>query len=164
MDTIMRELKTEAELIECTRVIRDSFKTVADEFNLTAENAPTHPSNMTLERLKASVDMGLKLFGMFDNQDIIGCIGIEKGNEEYSYYIERVAILPLYRHKGLGKELLDFAFGLIGELKGRKALITIIAGHEILKKWYINYGFKETRVKKFDHLPFEVSFMEKILL
>lgn len=116
---------------------------------------------MTFERLKASIEKGLKLFGMFDKKDIIGCIGIEKGNEEYTYYIERVSILPSYRHKGLGRALLDFAFGLIRDLKGRKALITIIAGHEILKKWYIKYGFKETRVKRFDHLPFDVCLWGK---
>jgi ribosomal protein S18 acetylase RimI-like enzyme len=141
MVTIFKELKTEDDLIECTHVIRVSFKTVAEEFGLTAENAPSHPSNMTYEKLRGSIDRGLKLFGLVCRNEIIGCVGIERSGDEGCYYIERVSVLPEFRHKGLGTMLLDFACGFIRDQKGKKASLTMINNHNILKEWYRKYGF-----------------------
>jgi hypothetical protein len=55
---MFKKLKSEQELIECTEVLRKSFKTVADEFNLNQTNAPTHASNMTINSLKESIQNG----------------------------------------------------------------------------------------------------------
>jgi hypothetical protein len=37
--------------------------------------------------------------------------------------------------------------------------IGIIAEHIKLKKWYLKLGFIEASTKKFDHLPFDVTYM-----
>lgn len=158
---MIKELKLEKELIDCTQIIKESFKTLADEFNLTIDNAPSHPSNITYDKLKESIDKGLQLFGLHYRNNLIGCIGIEKAKDENIYYIEKLSILPDYRHKGFGVALLDFAFRFICDLNGKKVSIGIINKHSILKNWYIKYGFKEKQIKKYDHLPFEVCFMEK---
>jgi len=161
---MINEIKLEDEIANCTGVIKESFKAVADEFNLTIENAPSHPSNITNDRLKELMDKGAQLFGLHYRNKLIGCICIEKANEENTFYIEKLAVLPDYRHKGFGVLLLDFAFRFIRDLGGGKVSIGIINKHSKLKNWYIKYGFNERLIKSYGHLPFEVCFMEKELV
>jgi AhpD family alkylhydroperoxidase len=158
---MIKELKLENEFIECTHIIKESFKTVADEFKITVDNAPSHPSNISYGKLKESIDKGLQMYGLQYKNKLIGCVGIEKAKNEDIYYIEKLTVLPDYRHKGYGEVLLDFAFCSIRDLNGKKVSIGIINKHTVLKNWYIKYGFKEKQIKKYDHLPFEVCYMEK---
>jgi ribosomal protein S18 acetylase RimI-like enzyme len=72
-------------------------------------------------------------------------------------------VVPGDRHSGLGKRLMDHALKEIAKLSGTKASVAIINQNTRLKSWYEKYGFKETLVKKYDHLPFEVCFMEFVL-
>ncbi len=143
------------------KIIRESFLTVAREFNLTEENAPTNPAYITLERLKESVESGIEFFLASDNLQNVGCIAIEsdKNNDE-NYFIERLAVIPEKRHNKIGRNLIDYAISEIKRRKGTSAGIAIINENEQLKSWYLDYGFKETFSKKFEHLPFTVCFMK----
>jgi hypothetical protein len=57
--------------------------------------------------------------------------------------------------------LMDFACDKIHQNNGKLISIGIINENIVLKKWYTDYGFVEKGLKRFDHLPFEVCFMEK---
>lgn len=159
------EIMTTDNLSEISTVIRESFITVANDFGITKENAPTNPAFITDENLKKSIEKGLKLYSLLLNQQISGCIGIEKAiDDENVFYIERLAVLPEYRHNGYGKVLLDFAFCKIKSLNGKNVNIGIINNNIKLKNWYKDYGFIETGIKKFEHQPFDVCFMTKIVI
>jgi ribosomal protein S18 acetylase RimI-like enzyme len=158
---MISQILEEADMHDCASCIRDSFLTVANEFGFTTENAPTNPAFITYERLKESFDKGMILYGLFVGDKIEGCIAIERSKEDERFFIERLAVLPQKRHKGYGKILMDFAFDRISEKGGKIASIGIVDENKILKNWYMLYGFKETGIKKFDHLPFTVCFMEK---
>lgn len=145
---------------ESVEVIRESFKTVADEFMLTEENCPTHPSFITRSGLAALKARGVKLFGLFDNDLQIGFIAVEKANDGV-YYIEKLAVLPRYRHNSHGKQLMQFAFDYVKSGNGRIVSIGIIDRHAVLKEWYRGLGFGEMGTKTIEHLPFTVCFMEK---
>jgi hypothetical protein len=43
---IVRQLRTAADLGQCVDLLRSAFGTVAKEFNLTLENAPTNPARI----------------------------------------------------------------------------------------------------------------------
>jgi diamine N-acetyltransferase len=157
----IREIINENEISNALIVINTSFLTVADEFHLTKENAPTNAAFMKYEKLKESVIDGIKLFGLYSDQEIIGTICIEKAKDsEEIYYLERLAVLPDKRHSGYGKALMDFAIEEIQKQNGKKASIGIINENSRLKKWYSEYGFIEICVKEYPHLPFTVCFME----
>jgi diamine N-acetyltransferase len=160
---MIKELKSEQDFIECTEVIQKSFKTVADDFNLNQANAPTHPSNLTITSLKESVEKGIVFYGLHIHDKMIGCIGIEQSLEKHKFHIEKVAVLPEKRHNGHGKMLMDFACEKIHKNDGKLISIGIINENIVLKKWYTDYGFVQKGLKRFDHLPFEVCFMEKEL-
>jgi diamine N-acetyltransferase len=157
---MIKELINENELENSVQVIGDSFQTVAVEFKLNKDNCPTHPSLITLKQLKEMKRKGLKLFGLFEGNIQVGFVAVEKKKDKV-YSIEKLAVLPEYRHKGYGGELLEFVGDYVKNLEGKTLSIGIINEHTVLKKWYEGKGFQETGITKFVHLPFTVCFMEK---
>jgi len=159
---MIRKIINENELENSVNVIADSFQTVAVEFNLTKVNCPTYPSFVTMKQLNEMKRKGLKLFGLFEDDVHVGFVAVEKKKHKV-FNMEKLAVLPEYRHKGYGGKLLEFAEGYVKNAGGEKLSIGIINEHTVLKKWYATKGFQETSVMKFEHLPFTVCFMEKML-
>lgn len=156
---IIKEITNEVGLADSLKVIKDSFITVAREFNLTEENCLSNPAFTNLEKLKKMKEKGIGMFGLFEERNQIGFIAIEKAND--IFYIERLSVLPGSRHKGYGKHLMDFVFNYVKTQGAKKVSIGIINENSVLKNWYRIYGFIETGLKKYEHLPFTVCFMEK---
>lgn len=148
-------------LEQCVIIIRKSFQTVAEEYGFTPETVPSHPSFITKEKFfEWYQNKKITMFGYFEEGELSGCIGIEKSSENV-YYFERLAVLPNYRHRKIGRKLMQFAEQYIYSQSGTKISIAIIDKQDILKKWYHSYGFREIRKHDFPQLPFTVCFMEK---
>ncbi len=81
-----------------------------------------------------------------------------------TFYIEKVAVHPDYRNIGYGQKLMNFATKRIIQLGGKKVSVSLINTNTKLKEWYINQGYVEKQVKKYEHLPFNVCFMDKTLI
>ena len=154
------EVTEDDALNSSVNVIQHSFKTVAEEFNLTIENCPTHPSFVTLQQPKELKAKGLRLFGLFEDANQVGFVAIERANETL-YYMEKLAVLPVYRHKGYGTKLVAFVLDYIKNAGGEKLSIGMINEHKVLKDWYRKLGFTEISTARFPHLPFTVCFMER---
>ncbi len=143
-------------------VIRQSFRTVADEFGLTPENCPSHPAFLSEAHLQAQVDAGLQLSGYFAGDVLGGVVGIKRESPG-AFSIEKLAVLPAYRHRRFGAKLMTFACEEILRLGGEKACIGIVDENTVLKQWYARQGFVITGTKRFPCLPFTVCVMEKVL-
>jgi len=140
-------------------VIRHSFATVAQDFNLTKENCPGHTSFITDERLASKIKDGYYPFGYFADGKLVGFASLtDMGSGTYE--MNDVAILPEYRHFGYGKSMLNFCKEKVVELGGSKITIGIVEENTVLKDWYGANGFIHTGVKRFEHLPFTVGYME----
>lgn len=160
MNSQIIELKDDNEMLVSVEVIRKSFQTVADEFGLTRENTPTNAAFIRFEDLVKMKEQGAYLFGLYTQGIQIGFFTIEK-NPNALYYLNKLAVLPAYRHLGYGGQILNFAFDYIKRSGGGKISIGIINENSILKKWYQSYGFSEVMIKTYSHLSFKVCFMEK---
>lgn len=147
-------------LDEYAEVIRKAFETVAEELGLTRENAPTFPAFLGPDAMEKLRENGAAMFGAYEGENCIGFVVAQNAGEGV-FYLERLAVLPEHRHAGTGRKLMDTVFDYVRENGGRKVSIGIINENLRLKKWYIQYGFIETGLRKFDHLPFTVCFMEK---
>ncbi len=156
----IREICEDNRMHDCLDVIKKSFSTVAGELNLTADNSPSHPAFMDIEKLLEMKNKNLPFFGLFVAERLAGFITVEKGDGDV-YYLDKLSVLPEYRHYGYGKMLIDHAFSHVGKTGGKKISIGIINENEVLKKWYTAYGFTEISLKKFPQHPFTVCFMEK---
>jgi GNAT superfamily N-acetyltransferase len=154
------EVVSETDREQIIHIIKRSYATVAAEFGLTSENAPTNPAFLTREQFHKHLNKEVALFGLKRDDMFLGCVAIEQSaKEKECYYLERLAVLPEERHQGFGRQLLDFAVQAVRDRKGRRIEIGIIADHSLLRKWYTSYGFAVTGTKQFEHLPFEVCFL-----
>jgi len=158
------EIKLGEDLKPFVNIIRNSFQTVADEFGLTEDNNPTNPAFINLERLVRLQNESVYFYKLIFEKDLVGFVAIEQSKEEKTtYYIEKVSILPDFRHKGFGKKLMDFAAQQIHNRGGKKISVALIDNNLQLKRWYTKLGYKVTGLRDFDQLPFRVCFMAKEL-
>jgi ribosomal protein S18 acetylase RimI-like enzyme len=144
------------------KVLNLSHGTIAKDFNFTKEDNPTNNAFIDEKTLKEQLNNGIELYGLKEGDCIVGCIAIEKSKREAdTFYIEKVSVLPEFRHKGIGIRLMDFATVKIKDAGGQIISIALIDSNSKLKKWYLSQGFIETGFKDFEHLPFRVCFMRK---
>jgi|GEM_PF-2401433 len=103
---MIREMTAE-EVPLAARIIRRAFATVAEEFGLTRENYPTHPSFLTEERLLGEIARGLHLFILEEDGSPACMVGLRR-LEDGTTALERLAVLPEHRHRGCGVRLVEF--------------------------------------------------------
>lgn len=142
-----------------TRIIRDSFRDVAERFSLTPQNCPRHPSNYTVGWIEADMIRGVEYFILSQKDQPVGCVGLERPGPDLCY-LERLSVLPRNRHKGFGRALARHVMELAKAGETNKISIGIIANQTELADWYADLGFVTVGTKTFPQLPFEVLFME----
>mgnify|MGYP000867191366 FL=1 len=147
------------QLGEALEVIHRAFATVADDFGLTRENCPKHTGFIPIERLQNQMNWGWQMFVLLTGEKIVGYASLSK-EDENTYELHNLAVLPECRHNGYGRMLLDHIKEKVRKLGGQRITIGIIEENSLLKNWYSENGFKHTGTKKFEHLPFTTGFME----
>ena len=154
---------TKEDLEECLHVIRAGFGTVAEEFHLTKENCPTNGAFMTMERLSADFASGKPMVAAVLDGKIVGFAELEdKGVKESDrvFEFQKIAVVPEYRHCGVGKNLLNTVKGKAREMGAEVLSIGIIEENTVLRNWYLENGFEHLGTRVFEHLPFTVGFMQ----
>ena len=150
------------DLSAIVHVLNVSHGTVAKDYGFTKGSNPTNNAFIDELTLRTQLTNGIDLYAMSLDNRLIGCIAIEKSAKEIdTFYIEKVSVIPEFRHQGFGVKLMDLAISKIKESDGKIVSIALIDSNTKLKNWYCSQGFKETDIKDFDHLPFRVCFMNK---
>lgn len=154
------QIENKAQLNISLDIIHNSFATVARDFGLTENTCPSHTAFMTIDKLEKQYDEGRPMF-LFSQEDIpVGYFSLAKCNDD-EWELNNLAVLPEYRHLGVGKAMVDYAVAAVKNYGGNKISISIIEENTILKNWYMKLGFNHISTRKFEHLPFTVGFMEK---
>lgn len=151
------------DVVAITNLIRAAFVDVAERFQLTPENCPKHPSNCDPEWIETAIAKGVTFYVLEDGDTLLGCVALEQPEKPGVGYLERLAVLPQYRHQGLGKRLVAHVESEAQKRGLQRVEIGIIAEQDDLRNWYEQVGFKVTGEKEFAHLPFRVAFMSKNL-
>ena len=139
-------------------LIRNSYCDVAQRFDLTSENCPKHPSNCTDAWIRNDFARGVSYYILEHDGRQAGCAALEMPEPDLGY-LERLAVLPADRRKGIGRRLVNHVFHQAKASGIKKISIGIIAAQTDLKHWYQKIGFIEGATKEFKHLPFRVTFM-----
>jgi ribosomal protein S18 acetylase RimI-like enzyme len=160
MNIVIKNILAEQELETSASVIRASFLTVAREFNITPENAPTNAAFIKHADLLKMRERGIAMFGLFEDKAQIGFVAVEKADGGI-FYMEKLAVLPEYRHRGYGRTLIDFVCEYVKNEGGSAISIGIIDHHSVLKNWYRACGFTITDTKSFGNLSFKVCFLSR---
>lgn len=102
---------------------------------------------------------GARYFIFESDGGTIGCVALEHPRTEVCY-LERLAVLPEHRRRGIGKALVQHVLAEARQLRAQRVGIGIIADHAELRAWYAGLGFVATHQAEFAHLPFTVQFMQ----
>ena len=149
-----------SDLLSCLEVFHCGYETVAIEFGLTEENCPDRGrASLPLEKLVSAFGKGTLMFGYFLENKIVGFLGL-KIDDNGVCKLNDIIILPEYRQKWYGKELLEFCKIKALELGANKITLGMIDDNQKLKNWYIKNGFINVGFRKFDKAPFTVGYME----
>jgi N-acetylglutamate synthase and related acetyltransferases len=159
---MIRKVNLKDDFVVLAKLLNSAFDTVAKDFGLTKENARNNSAFITGEELKAQLTEIREFYVYEDNGCASGFVAIEKSlNEPGTYYFEKLAVIPESRHLGVGLRLMNFASERAKELGGKRISIALIDSNTILKEWYCKHGFVVFDIKRYDHLHFDVCFMEK---
>ena len=160
----VREMAQE-EIPECVEVIRKSFQTVADEFGFTPDNAPRFTAFATDEgRLQYQYFVEKRpMYVYAEHGRITGYYSLAL-TEDGCAELNNLAVLPEFRHRGIGERLLKDCFDRALLQRQRKLRIGIVEENEVLRKWYESFGFVHTGTVKYDFFPFTCGYMEKDLI
>jgi GNAT superfamily N-acetyltransferase len=152
--------RDEAQLL--AGIIASSFAGVARRFGLTAQNCPKHPSNCTPQWVRGDFERGVVYFLLEADETPVACAALERADAR-RVYLERLAVLPQMRRRGLGRALVEHVAAQASGLGAQSLGIGIIAAQDELRCWYLKLAFRQGQTKSFAHLPFEVLFMERAL-
>lgn len=149
----------ESEFSICADVITQSFLPVAKKFNITKENSPNYVAFSTnADKLKNQYSNGRAMYVYEDNEHIIGYFSLEISNNECE--LNNLCVLPEYQHKGIGKEMLNYAIILAKQHNMSKVKLSIVEENLKLKSWYSSFRFIHTHTKKYDFFSFTCGYME----
>ena len=90
-----------------TDILNKAFMTVAIQYNFTKETVERFPAFMESVVIYNQLKNRLKMYGYKEDNKIVGCVGYSLFNDKI-YMIERLGTLPEYRHKGIGRKLMEF--------------------------------------------------------
>ena len=159
---MIRKVNIQDDFVGLAKLLNCAFGTVAKDFGLTKENAGNNSAFITGEELKALLIENREFYVYEDDGCASGFVAIEKSlSEKDTYYIEKLAVIPEFRHLAIGLSLMNFASDKVRELGGKRISIGLIDSNIVLKEWYSKHGFVVFEIKKYDHLPFDVCLMDK---
>lgn len=156
---MIREMNRD-EIPVCVDIIRKSFQTVADEFGFTKENAPGFTAfAMTEERILNWMEVEHRLLYVCEEDGVL-CGFYCLLFKEDSCELGSLSVLPEYRHKGIGRKLLDHACEIARSKGAGKLDLSIVEENKVLRSWYEQNGAVHLGTKKFDFFPFTCGYME----
>lgn len=162
-DSVIREIFQD-DITHCVNVIRESFRTVAEEFGFTEENAPGFTAfSIDEDRINWHLNGEHRsMYGYFEEGKLVGYYSLLiQDNQECE--LNNLCVLPDYRHKQIGCRLLKNAFENARNMNCTKMNIGIVEENQVLRKWYESYGFVHIRTEKYDFFPFTCGYLVKDL-
>ena len=141
-------------------ILNKSFITVAEEYGYTIKNAPKFTAFTNCDTIINEIRDGLKIFVYKKRGKMVGCAGnINCLNGIYE--IKNFAVLPDFRHKGIGKKLLAYNEKEIKKIGGKTVEVGFLNNNDKLKQWFKKYGYNEIGIKEIKGLPYKICIMQK---
>ena len=107
---MIREVKRE-DIPTCVGLIRSSFMTVADEYGITKENAPRFTAfAISDDRLYWHMDQEHRPMFVSEEDGVLCGYYSLLIQEDRECELNHLSVLPQYRHRGIGKQLLEHSY------------------------------------------------------
>ena len=160
---MIREVKRE-DIPTCVDLIRSSFMSVADKYGITKENAPRFTAfAVSDDILYWQMDKEHRPMFVAEEDGIICGYYSLTIQENGECELNNLAVLPQYRHQGIGQQLLEHSYSYAKSTGCHVMNIGIVEENTILRKWYEQNGAIHIGTKKFDFFPFTCGFLKREL-
>ena len=157
---MIREMRRE-EIPVCVEILRKSFQTVADEFGFTKENSPYFVAFSACdERLIKQLDEQHRPMFVYEKDGVLCGYYNLLMQENNECELGSLSVLPEYRHKGIGKELLMHSLDQARRAGCKTLNLSIVEENQVLRRWYEANGAEHLYTKKFDFFAFTVGYMK----
>lgn len=144
----------------CVAVIRESFSTVAREFGITEENAPRFTAfSVTEARIAAQLSWGRPCFAYCTEDGTLCGYYSLVPCDDGSCELNNLCVLPKYRHRGIGEQLLRHALSYARAHGFHCVKLGYVAENIRLGAWYASFGFVAAETVKLDFFPFTCAYM-----
>ena len=97
-----------------------------------------------------------------ENGQIVGYYSLHCLQEDI-WELNNLCVHPAFRHRKIGKTLLEDCLEIVRKAKGTVIRIGIVEENRKLRRWYESFGFVHTGTQKFDFFPFTCGYMERRL-
>ncbi len=146
----------------CVKLIKDSFSTVAKEFGITEDNAPSYVAFTTTEEklLKQFNDGRLMFVCEGESGQIIGYYSLARISDT-ECELNNLCVAPDFRHNGIGKMLFELAEKTAKDNNFKLITFSIVEENTMLKEWYKKLGAEHIGTRKFNFFPFTCGYMRK---
>lgn len=143
---------------EAVKVVRRSFSTVRDDLGIESEVFPAFAAFYTLQKMKRELRDGAVFVGAYEaaTHVLTGLVGIQK-KDDGKGKILHLAVLPDYRHEGIGRRLMFEAECIALNYGIHKLELGYV--HENMKvgEFYTALGYKVDKTRKYKQTGFSVS-------
>jgi len=143
-------------------VIRAAFKQAADRLGLPPDKDSRHASNITDSWIVEDMDKGVRYFIAEAGGIPVGAFTVGHPKPDTGF-IGRLAILPDYQGRGLGRRLFTYAIDRVAETGAEYISVEVISDEKHLVEWYGRMGFTAYRRNRYDRFPFELTIMRREL-
>jgi len=143
-------------------VIRAAFKQAADRLGLPPDKDSRHASNITDSWIVEDMDKGVRYFIAEAGGIPVGAFTVGHPKPDTGF-IGRLAILPEYQGRGLGRKLFTYAIDRAAETGADHISVGVISDEKHLVEWYERMGFTVKSRNRFEHFTFEVTMMRREL-
>lgn len=144
-------------------VIGTAFRAVADRLGLPPDKDSKHASNITDEWIVSDMDNGVRYFIAEVDGIPAGAVTVGHPRPDASF-IGRLAVLPDYQGRGLGRKLFTYAIDRAAETGADHISVGVISEEKQLVEWYRRMGFRINRRISYKHFAFEVTLMRRDII
>jgi GNAT superfamily N-acetyltransferase len=151
---------------ECVRLIRRSYFQADGPLSSAGADESLLDLVHDIERFRRRMDEGVDvLLARLDYGPAVGTVSYRLvGEPESVGWIDRLAVLPEYRGKGLGERIMRYVERCLREKKAVAARLELFARLTRLRGWYEQQGYRHVQTyRDGSALGLEIALMEKSL-
>ncbi len=146
------------------QVTRTAFAAQALQLRITRESNPHHGAFETLDDLRERMNNGEQPVLAYLDQRLVGSVRFRiASHDPLEGHISRLAVLPEFRGRQFGVELMQFAEKQLRKRGATRSLLGIVEVFDRLRVFYESLGYAEVERRQREHLPFGVIIMRKDL-
>ena len=149
----------DAELV--ASLVRESFRKQAEILGISGVLHPNYVAFETEGGVRRRMASGTHVALARLAHEVVGTISCFMHNDGRRGEVQRLGVVPAYRGRGLGLELMAYAENYLMKRGAATIELGVVADFLRLQGYYERLGYVVTSTRPVENLPFQVTYLEK---